>query len=77
MQLLYRTDATKNMQRFYRLDLQQDLFGVWMLTREWGRIGHQGQTKVTSFASQDDAATALRQRRQQKEKRGYAPELPA
>lgn len=77
MHLLYRTDASKNMQRFYRLDLQQDLFGVWTLTREWGRIGRQGQTKVTSFASQDDAAMALRRMRQQKEKRGYAPKLPA
>ena len=30
---LHRIDAARNMHRYYRLDVQPDLFG------EWGRIG--------------------------------------
>jgi len=45
---LYRVDAARNMNRFYRLDLQPDLFGLWLLVKEWGRIGQPGQTQLTS-----------------------------
>jgi hypothetical protein len=31
-----RIDAAKNMHRFYRLEVQPDLFGAWCLTHEWG-----------------------------------------
>jgi predicted DNA-binding WGR domain protein len=27
------------MRRFYRLDMQPDLFGGFLLVRQWGRIG--------------------------------------
>jgi predicted DNA-binding WGR domain protein len=30
--ILHRTDPAKNMRRFYRLDVQLDLFGQWCLT---------------------------------------------
>jgi len=33
---LYRIDAAENKWRFYRLDLQPDLFGSWLLVKEWG-----------------------------------------
>ena len=36
---LARIDAEKNMERFYKLDVQPTLFGEWSLVREWGRIG--------------------------------------
>ena len=36
--LLYRVDPSRNMRRFYRLDVQPDLFGFWLLVREWGRM---------------------------------------
>jgi hypothetical protein len=36
---LHRTDAARNMHRYYRLDVQPDLFGEWCFVREWGRIG--------------------------------------
>jgi predicted DNA-binding WGR domain protein len=42
---LRRTDAAKNMLRYYRLDVQQDLFGQWCCVREWGRIGAAGQMR--------------------------------
>ncbi|HTW72940.1 MAG TPA: WGR domain-containing protein [Acetobacteraceae bacterium] len=39
---LHRIDPARNMRRFYRLDLQRDLFGTWDLIREWGRQTGQG-----------------------------------
>jgi hypothetical protein len=32
----YRIDAAKNMKRFYRLDLQPGLFGLWPLLKGMG-----------------------------------------
>ncbi len=42
---LYRIDPARNMRRFYRLDVQPDLFGQHCLMREWGRIGRGGQIR--------------------------------
>ncbi len=47
--ILYRIDAAKRMHRFYRMDVQPDLFGQWCLMREWGRIGSTGQTRPPPF----------------------------
>jgi predicted DNA-binding WGR domain protein len=33
---LRRIDAARNMRRFYRLDMQPDLFGGVLLVRQWG-----------------------------------------
>jgi hypothetical protein len=44
---LYRIDPARNMHRFYRLDIQPDLFGNQCLIREWGRIGRLGQMRST------------------------------
>ena len=38
---LRRVDPAPNMRRFYRLDMQPDLFGGVLLAKEWGRIGAQ------------------------------------
>ena len=35
---LYRIDPARNMQCFYLLDIQPDLFGNHCLIREWGHI---------------------------------------
>lgn len=32
--ILHRTDAERNMRRFYRLDAQPDLFSGWGVVRE-------------------------------------------
>ena len=29
----------QKLHRYYRLDVQPDLFGAWCFIREWGRIG--------------------------------------
>lgn len=39
---LRRVDPSRNMARFYRLDVQPDLFGGCSFVREWGRIGRGG-----------------------------------
>jgi predicted DNA-binding WGR domain protein len=47
---LHRIDAVRRMSRFYRLDVQPDLFG-----REWGRIGRGGQMRETPYPTPADA----------------------
>jgi predicted DNA-binding WGR domain protein len=70
--VLYRVDPSRNMSRFYRLDVQPELFGSWLLIREWGGIGRPGRTRVASFATSAEAQDALHRQRRAKESRGYA-----
>jgi predicted DNA-binding WGR domain protein len=70
--ILYRIDQAKNMHRFYRLDVQPDLFGQWCLMREWGRIGSPGQTRSVPFPTPHEAQAALDKQRRMREGRGYA-----
>jgi predicted DNA-binding WGR domain protein len=69
--ILHRTDLVKNMRRFYRLDVQRDMFGAWRLIREWGRIGSAGQIRMASYAIAAEAHEALAAQRSAKERRGY------
>jgi predicted DNA-binding WGR domain protein len=71
--ILYRIDASKRMHRFYRLDVQPDLFGQWCLMREWGRIGSTGQVRIVPFPTAQEAQAALDKQRRVKERRGYQP----
>ena len=68
---LRHVDAARNMARFYRLDVQPDLFGGWSLVREWGRIGRPGQVRLDPFPSVDLAEAALARLRADKVRRGY------
>jgi predicted DNA-binding WGR domain protein len=73
---LMRTDHARNMCRYYRLDVQPDLFGAWCFGREWaewGRIGQAGQTRTVPYPTPDAAEAALLRQRCVKERRGYAP----
>lgn len=70
--ILYRIDQVKNMYRFYRLDVQPDLFGQWCVIREWGRIGSTGQMRALPFPTCQEAQEALDRQRRIKESRGYA-----
>jgi hypothetical protein len=40
---LRRIDPARNMSRFYRLDVQPELFGGVLLVKEWARIGARGR----------------------------------
>jgi predicted DNA-binding WGR domain protein len=68
---LMRADAARNMCRYYRLDVQPDLFGAWCFLREWGRIGQAGQTRTVPYPTPDAAEAALCRQRRAKERRGY------
>lgn len=69
---LKHTDPARNVSRFYLLAVQPELFGNrYSLIREWGRIGQPGQTRIVSYATQQEAQAAFMRHRRSKEKRGY------
>jgi predicted DNA-binding WGR domain protein len=68
---LRRIDSAKNMRRFYRLDVQPDLFGQWCFIREWGRIGRVGQVRMVPYATATEAHDAVAMQQRVKERRGY------
>lgn len=68
---LQRIDPVRNMRRFYRLDVQPDLFGAWCVVREWGRIGRAGRVRVDPYATEAEAAARLERQRAAKQGRGY------
>ena len=69
---LYRVDPRRNMQRYYHLSIQSDLFGSHCLIRTYGRIGRSGQMRITSYLTKDEALIAFHKQRAAKERRGYA-----
>ena len=68
---LRRIDPAKNMRRFYRLQVQRDLFGGASLVREWGRLGCRGRILVETHADEGRAITALLDLARRKRQRGY------
>jgi predicted DNA-binding WGR domain protein len=56
---LRRIDPARNMRRFYRLDMQPDLFGGVLLVKEWGRIGVRGRVIPEHYDTEAFAAIAL------------------
>jgi predicted DNA-binding WGR domain protein len=71
--ILHRTDPAKNMRRFYRLDIQPDLFGGFLLLKQWGRNGVSGQIKAEWYDNEALATTKQRQAGR-KRRRGYVQE---
>jgi predicted DNA-binding WGR domain protein len=69
---LTRIEPAHRMFRFYQLDVQPDLFGMWCCTREWGRIGSAGRFRAAPFATAAQAQRALEHQRRAKERRGYS-----
>ncbi len=68
---LRRLNPANNMRRFYRLEVQRDLFGLWCLVREWGRIGRAGRLRMAAYDNAEQAQEALIRQRRVKERRGY------
>ena len=69
----YKTEPAKNIFRFYRLDIQADLFGNQCLIRQWGRIGKAGQMKTAPFPTLEAAEQELAKYQRLKSNRGYHP----
>ena len=59
------------MRRFYRLDVQPDLFGIWGVVREWGRIGQAGRVQIDPDPSMTEAAAWIQRQHTAKQGRGY------
>ncbi|WP_284701015.1 MULTISPECIES: WGR domain-containing protein [Rhodoplanes] len=60
------------MARFYRLDVQPDLFGGCSLICEWGRIGQPGTVRTTSYGTVAEAEVARARQSRLKARRGYS-----
>ena len=46
---LTRTDPTRNIDRFYVVQVMPSLFGDWTVLREWGRPGSPGTLRLSSY----------------------------
>jgi predicted DNA-binding WGR domain protein len=68
---LRRIDPAQNMNRFYCMVVQRDLFGGASLVREWGRHGSAGQLRVDHHPDEAHAVDALMDMLSAKRKRGY------
>lgn len=68
-----RTDAGKNMARFYSLSIEPTLFGTPRLVRRWGRIGTAGQAKVHHFEHEEEAVSLFLDLLRIGRARGYRP----
>jgi predicted DNA-binding WGR domain protein len=73
---LVKRNPAKKMARFYRLAIWPDLFGVFALVREFGRIGQGGRVYVKSFDEEQAAIQAFERLLRQKTRRGYGPAAP-
>ena len=70
---LSRREPALNVNRFYALHLQLDLFGPVSVVKEWGRIGSPGTVRHELHDSEPSARVALQARVAAKAKRGYGP----
>lgn len=68
---LQKISSIQNTARFYVITIEADLFGVWLLTRNWGRIGYYGQSKHQCFKDQNDAQAMFTRHKNRKLNRGY------
>jgi predicted DNA-binding WGR domain protein len=74
---LERREPGENIHRFYEIDIGRDLFGVWCVTRRWGRIGTTGRKLVSSFELELEALAESNRMSSEKAKRGYFYETSA
>lgn len=70
--VLRRIGAAQNMARFYRLDVQPDLFGGWRLHSGMGAHRAVGDRSSNPLPPEAEAFAALERQRRIKQKRGYA-----
>ncbi|MBU2709060.1 MULTISPECIES: WGR domain-containing protein [Zooshikella] len=71
MILMHKINAETNENKYYSLHIQPDLFGHWSLMRYFGRIGKNGQLKVDSFESEEEARELYDKLEASKKARGY------
>jgi predicted DNA-binding WGR domain protein len=73
MAFLTRTDPTRNINRFYVVQVMPSLFGDWTVMREWGRRGSPGTVRLSSYQRRNEAETAEQRTIKRRLQRGYRP----
>lgn len=59
-------------QRYYQVDIMQDLFGTWLLKRSWGGLHSRlGNSKTLAARDYEHALRLLEEVAKHREKRGY------
>ncbi|WP_182522390.1 WGR domain-containing protein [Ochrobactrum sp. RH2CCR150] len=66
-----RTDAGRNMARYYAMYISYSLFGEPCLTHQWGRIGTTGQIMLQHFEHETEAVQMFLILARKKQMRGY------
>jgi predicted DNA-binding WGR domain protein len=72
MAFLTRTDPTRNIDRFYVVEIMPSLFGEWTMLRENGRRGLPGTLRLTSYERRADAEAAERRTLKRRLAHGYS-----
>lgn len=68
---LIRIDPSRNMHRYYLLRYEQDLFGQWLLVRQWGRVGRSRQVRRKAVAGVNEAVLEALTHATAKLRKGY------
>ena len=68
---LRKVDPSRNMARFYSLEVERDLFGHVVLVRRWGWIGGIGKTRLDEHRGEREALVALAAMQAAKQRKGY------
>ena len=69
---LRRSDPIRNMHRYYRLDVQLDLFGAGASSASGAASGRPDRPALSPYPTSREAQAALERQRRAKERRGYA-----
>ena len=64
-------DLARGKRRFYALSVECDLFGQWVLVREWGPIDGARRIRLDAYGSIGQATLAMRELARRKRRRGY------
>lgn len=71
LSFLLTSDAISGRARFYRVAVEDNLFGEYSVSREWGANGQQGRHMLQWFSNLRDACLAAERLRRRAERRGY------
>lgn len=66
-----RIDPSRNMARFYALEIVEDMFGTVFIERRWGRVGTTGQKKIEFLNDGLERVEHMSRLAHQKQRRGY------
>jgi predicted DNA-binding WGR domain protein len=57
---LHACDPPRNRWRFYRIEVEQDLFGAWVVCLRYGRIGTRGRIQNVIVADEHEGRQFVR-----------------